>query len=78
MQGKLTLVVSPLISLMDDQVATLQRVGIPAGYIGATLRVDQALPLILANRLRVLYITPEMCSRVPDFFAQIRESEFIV
>jgi len=58
---------------MDDQVSTLKGVGIPAEYIGAGVRVDQALALIRADKLRVLYITPEMCSRVPEFFSQIRE-----
>src|SRR5216117_671334 len=58
----LTLVVSPLISLMQDQVAALRRRGIAAAYLNSTLRREDRraiLDLSLAGRVRLLYCAPE-------------------
>lgn len=57
-----TLVVSPLISLMKDQVDTLRQVGIPTTFINSTLTADE-----LAERFRdiqegqytLVYVAPE-------------------
>ncbi|MGH7646265.1 MAG: RecQ family ATP-dependent DNA helicase [Gemmatimonadales bacterium] len=59
---RLTLVVSPLISLMQDQVRALRRRRIPAAYLSATLdRADRAVVLdaALGGRLTLLYCAPE-------------------
>lgn len=57
-----TLVVSPLISLMRDQVLALKAVGIPAAYINSTL-TRQQLQLVyrnlLAGQYKIVYIAPE-------------------
>ncbi|HXI33706.1 MAG TPA: DEAD/DEAH box helicase, partial [Gemmatimonadales bacterium] len=37
----LTVVVSPLVSLMQDQVTALRRRGLPAAYLNSTLSVEQ-------------------------------------
>ena len=58
----LTLVVSPLISLMQDQVASLRRRNIPAAYLNSTLsKEDQRaiLDLALGGAARLLYCAPE-------------------
>lgn len=58
----LTLVISPLISLMQDQVAALRRHGIAAAYINSQLEADQrraVLDAACANRLAMLYCAPE-------------------
>src|SRR5712691_8622644 len=58
----LTLVVSPLISLMQDQVAALRRRGIAAAYLNSLLTPDHRrviLDATLAGRLRLLYCAPE-------------------
>jgi ATP-dependent DNA helicase RecQ len=57
-----TLVVSPLISLMKDQVDELNRRGIPSGALHSMLSVKQRRDVIeraRAGRLRLLYVAPE-------------------
>ncbi len=58
----LTLVVSPLISLMQDQVAALRRRGIAAAYVNSQLDADQrrvVLDAAIGGRLALLYCAPE-------------------
>jgi ATP-dependent DNA helicase RecQ len=65
----LTLVISPLIALMRDQVDGLQRRGIAATYINSTLsarEVDQRLTDSEFGRYRLLYLAPERLS-TPSF-----------
>lgn len=55
-------VVSPLIALMQDQVAALQEVGVRALFINSTLeaaQVEAARQEVLAGRVDILYIAPE-------------------
>ena len=62
MAGGLTLVVSPLISLMQDQVGALRRRGIAAAYLNSLLGADERrriLDATLAGRLTLLYCAPE-------------------
>ena len=57
-----TLVVSPLISLMKDQVDELNRRGIPSGALHSMLSVDrrsEVLRMVKAGHLRLLYVAPE-------------------
>lgn len=58
----LTLVLSPLISLMKDQVDTLVRKGIPATYINSSLEKSEQesrLQGILESKYKFVYIAPE-------------------
>ncbi len=58
----LVMVISPLISLMQDQVASLQGRGIPAACINSTLsarEVDQRWTDAEFGRYRLLYVAPE-------------------
>ncbi len=57
-----TLVVSPLIALMKDQVDSLRARGIPAAYVNSTLSAAeqrQALGDAAAGRIKLLYLAPE-------------------
>ena len=57
-----TLVVSPLISLMRDQVLALKSAGIPAAYINSTLTGSQMRTVyrnLLAGQYKIVYIAPE-------------------
>jgi ATP-dependent DNA helicase RecQ len=58
----LTLVVSPLIALMHDQVSALERRGIPAALVNSTLaqgEIRERLGRAVAGELRLLYVAPE-------------------
>lgn len=58
----ITIVVSPLISLMKDQVDNLNQVGIPATFINSTLSTfdyAQTINNILNNVYKIIYIAPE-------------------
>ena len=57
-----TLVISPLIALMKDQVDALEAAGIPATYLNSTLDEDEArlrLRGLYEGRYRLLYAAPE-------------------
>ncbi|MBE6072984.1 MAG: DNA helicase RecQ [Selenomonas ruminantium] len=58
----ITLVISPLISLMKDQVDALAEQGIAATYINSTLSLtesDLRLNAIAAGRFKLVYVAPE-------------------
>ena len=58
----LALVVSPLISLMKDQVDTLVTNGVPAGLYNSSLAADEKAAVIdglRQRRYRLLYVSPE-------------------
>jgi ATP-dependent DNA helicase RecQ len=59
---RLTVVVSPLISLMSDQVEALERRGISATYLNSTLPPDETaarVDRIRRGETRLLYAAPE-------------------
>lgn len=61
MEG-ITIVISPLISLMKDQVDSLEEMGIPATFINSTLsdrEFNIRLQDIKAKKYKILYIAPE-------------------
>ena len=61
MEG-ITLVISPLISLMKDQVATLNQAGIHAAYLNSSLTTAQyfkALDFAKQGRYPIIYVAPE-------------------
>lgn len=56
------LVVSPLISLMKDQVNALTQAGIPAAYLNSSLterQFDAALNRLVQGRYKIVYVAPE-------------------
>ncbi|HEY6362582.1 MAG TPA: DNA helicase RecQ [Vicinamibacterales bacterium] len=61
-QPGLALVISPLISLMKDQVDTLVGNGVPAALYNSSLGADEKAAVIAglrAGRYRLLYVSPE-------------------
>ena len=58
----ITLVISPLISLMKDQVQALNQAGIHAAYINSSLtegQIRKALKLAAEGRYKIIYAAPE-------------------
>ena len=57
-----TLVISPLISLMQDQVKSLNEAGIHAAFINSSLteaQISKALNLALQGTYKIIYAAPE-------------------
>ena len=64
----LTLVISPLIALMKDQVDGLRRQGIPATYVNSALPTDEQarrLQDVAVGAFRLVYVAPERLRSVP-------------
>jgi ATP-dependent DNA helicase RecQ len=77
MRADLTLVVTPLVSLMQDQVQALERVA--RGYVGLvnaqqdTAANRRAVERAAAGELRLLYVAPERFSS-PGFLDRMRRA----
>jgi len=62
MREWLTIVISPLISLMKDQVDALKKRNIPADFINSTLsksKREKRLQNFVEGKIKLLYVTPE-------------------
>ena len=58
----ITLVISPLISLMKDQVSSILQSGIPAAFINSSLsyyEYNETLNDAVNNKYKIIYIAPE-------------------
>ncbi|UZG44628.1 DNA helicase RecQ [Caldimonas thermodepolymerans] len=68
-----TVVVSPLIALMHDQVGALEEVGVHAAFLNSTLSLEEAQRVereMMGGRLTLLYAAPERVT-TPRFLAQL-------
>jgi ATP-dependent DNA helicase RecQ len=67
----LTVVVSPLISLMKDQVDALRANGIDAAYLNSSLsgnEQSQIMRAVQAGKIKLLYVAPERMLQAGDSF----------
>ena len=74
----ITIVVSPLISLMQDQVAALQARAVAAASLNSTARPDEQRRILDAaqdGRMRLLYTSPE---RLKQLVVECRERGIVV
>ena len=58
----ITLVISPLISLMKDQVTALNAAGMPAAYMNSSLtqtQMERAIALAAQGKYKFIYVAPE-------------------
>lgn len=72
----LTVVVSPLIALMRNQVAQLRANGVVAGALNSSIGFDEGREIVddlRARRLKLLYIAPERLSK-PGTQALLKEA----
>ncbi|HMZ71118.1 MAG TPA: RecQ family ATP-dependent DNA helicase, partial [Pseudomonadales bacterium] len=88
-RGGVGVVVSPLIALMDDQVAALRELGVAAAALHSGLPAGEAAAIereLLAGRLKVVYMAPErlvgertleLLSRVPVALIAIDEAHCV-
>ena len=75
MLPQVTVVVSPLMSLMKDQVDALQANGISAEYVNSSLSREQVLQIFAALRrgeIKLLYVAPERLLQ-PQFLERLHE-----
>ncbi len=78
--GGSVLVISPLISLMQDQVANLHKRGLKATFINSTLAPDlrrQRLQDFAAGRFQFVYTAPETLAN-PRFQACCRQAKITI
>ncbi|XP_027454735.1 Werner syndrome ATP-dependent helicase isoform X3 [Zalophus californianus] len=71
--GRIGLVISPLISLMEDQVLQLKMSNIPACFLGSA-QPKNVLEDIKSGKYRIIYITPEFCSGNLSLLQQLQAS----
>ncbi len=81
----LTLVISPLIALMKDQVDALRSYGVNAGFLNSTQTAAEQVEIFRAVRsgdLKLLYVAPERLlqsgDQFVDFLASIKISLFAI
>jgi ATP-dependent DNA helicase RecQ len=77
------IVVSPLIALMQDQVAALTQAGVRAAFLNSTLSSIEAREVeqqLLRGELDLLYVAPErlMLERTLDLLARAKVSLFAI
>jgi ATP-dependent DNA helicase RecQ len=68
-----TIVVSPLIALMHDQVGALEEAGVHAAFLNSSLTSEEATRIereMMGGRLTMLYAAPERLT-TPRFMAQL-------
>jgi ATP-dependent DNA helicase RecQ len=81
--GGLAVVVSPLISLMKDQVDGLQACGVPAACVNSSHSPDHRRRIaeqVRSGQLRLLYVSPErlVSHRMLEFLSGVAISFFVV
>lgn len=78
-----TVVISPLISLMKDQVEALEAEGVPASYVNSTVPPEESIQRLrdlYTGRLKLLYMAPEKLepSYFTDCLRQVPLSLFVI
>jgi ATP-dependent DNA helicase RecQ len=81
--GQTVIVVSPLIALMQDQMAQLAQMGIAAGVLNSSMAADQQAKIVrkaAAGEFRLLYLSPERLARTDtiDWLKRVPVSFFAI
>jgi ATP-dependent DNA helicase RecQ len=83
MSEGITIVVSPLISLMQDQVNSLEKRGIKAELIAAYMEKEEAWKIrddAIAGKIKFLFVSPErvVTDRFQDFLKRLNINSFAI
>jgi len=83
LSDRLTIVVSPLVALMDDQVAALRANGVMAASIHSGLTREEQVAnwrAVAAGKCKLLYLSPErlMSERMLDAVAKLEPALFVI
>ena len=83
LSGRLTVVVSPLVALMDDQVAALRANGVAAASVHSGLTRDEQVAnwrAVAAGDCKLLYLSPErlMTERMLDAISRLDPALLVV
>ena len=73
----ITLVISPLISLMKDQVDSINNIGIESAYINSSLNnveINEILRKVKSGEIKILYVAPERLES-NEFLTMITQME---
>lgn len=77
LRSGVTIVVSPLIALMQNQVEALQQLGVKAAFLNSSLDVEQSRQVtsqLIQGDLEILYVAPERLL-LSGFLAQLAQIE---
>ena len=89
MLSGLTVVISPLISLMRDQVQALNSAGIPAAFLNSSLSANESRAVyrnLYQGNIKILYVAPErlntegfaaLAGQIPISFVAVDEAHCI-
>lgn len=84
-----TIVISPLISLMQDQVNALRECGIPAAFLNASMtpkKLNETAQAVISGRVKLLYVAPErleapvflsMCAKISISLVAVDEAHCV-
>jgi len=83
MQNGVTVVISPLLALMHDQVRALQLLGVEAAMIGSSMdqaAIGRVYEKLRRGEVKLLYVAPERLasSRFVDFLQTLRPARFVI
>ncbi|BBN07050.1 ATP-dependent DNA helicase Q1 [Marchantia polymorpha subsp. ruderalis] len=78
LRSGIALIVSPLLSLIQDQVMGLKALGIPAGMLTSTTTKEEEKAIYLSlekgtGGLRILYVTPEKIAKSKRFMSKLEK-----
>jgi len=81
--GKTVVVISPLIALMQDQMAQLAQMGIPAAVLNSSMPAGQQTKIVrqaASGEFRLLYLSPERLARADtiDWLKRVPISFFAI
>lgn len=76
--GGITVVISPLISLMQDQVMALHKANITACFLGSAQFDQQMAAEATSGRYRIVYICPEYLTMHPDYLHKFNSRKLVL